>query len=885
MKFVKSIFGFCLIIILICGNGQFLYALENNTTSEDDSNDFSHDINNAKDKLVNTLNNTRNSLNRMAEVTYGLIDGSTIIVGSNQTYTNLKDAINHSKSGDTILLIPGNYSGEGNTNIIIDHDLNIGALVPSKVWVTYNNTDYSYEDFNKLTESSDDPDSIKNESIEHVENATTLDGGDSANIFNISENTNLNLEGFYITNCTNLKGGAINNRGNLTINDAYFVGNKVVDDNIWDREDGGGGAIYNEGNLDLNLVNFKFNEALDYASGGAIYNKGTINTMYRCMFSANYATGGGGAIYNKNKIVSSTKNMFVTNVADSEISHGGGAILDEGKDIINYKGNVFSFNIAQSGGGGAVDSYSNGANFENTSFIFNNAKTYGGAVRLLGGKSLNLENCTFNYNSVEHEGGSVYYTGDYFNSNSCNYTGNVADNDGGGLYLQSYENQFNNNSFTMNVGDNGGAIYHNGGTLNLNNNILLFNMANKTTSNGAGIYTKNGIFNINNNTFERNTAYGSGGAIYNQNSKGTIDYCVLNENICKNNGAALYNNYFNVSLLNSSVFNNYALGNGGAIYNDNYGTNFLVKQSLFENNTANKNGGSIYNTADSFFTYFSGFELNRAGLGTGKGSGGAIYNDANNVILSVSDFGLNYAEDSGGAIYNNGILSTDALNITYNAAAGYGGGLYDESNTWGAKDTKFSFNEAGKSGDDYYSADDKIPNIVGCIIGLALVLIVITILVVVVPEATGLYGLVAVAAGHFGLSAGVGTALLYITQVVFIAIGVGIFMAIEDAISSACPEFEEWGSKYWYVLTIIFIICAVGTSLLTGYVAGIALASSNIATSLEEGVKFVETWLQAGGIVSRALGWIFRGVGWAFMYLHVDDWVIGIVECIKSQKE
>ncbi|MDR3222843.1 MAG: hypothetical protein LBT66_03770 [Methanobrevibacter sp.] len=494
---------------------------------------------------------------------------------------------------------------------------------------------------------------------------------------------------------------------------------------------------------------------------------------------------------------------------------------------------------------------------------------------------MNLENCTFNYNAVEHEGGSIYYSGDGFNSNNCNYTGNIAGNDGGGLYLESYESQFKNNTFTMNVGDNGGAIYHNSGILNLNNNTLLFNQANKTTSNGAGIYTKNGIFNINDNTFERNIALGSGGAIYNQNSKGTINYSIFNENVCKNNGAALYNNHFNVSLLNSSVFNNYAIGNGGAIYNDNSGTNFLVRYSLFANNTANKNGGSIYNTADNFFTYFTGFQLNRAG----EGSGGAIYNDANTVILSISDFSLNYAGDSGGAIYNNGILSTNALNITNNAAGGYGGGLYDESNTWGAKDTNFAFNEASKSGDDYYTRADKTANIVGCLVGLVLILAVITALTIFVPAAAGLYGAIGAACEAAGFSA-VGTAAaIYGAQLAVILAGMLIFMGFEELVSSACSEFEEWSSKYWYIAAIVYaltgIITAMGVGAIVDAMFKVVLyfgyAANITAMGVESAVEVAMTSLEESARLLLRVVSIFTKLMYYACMIHMDDWIVGVV--------
>jgi len=620
-------------------------------------------------------------------------------------------------------------------------------------------TDYSHEDFNNFVNNNNgNSDYIYNNSVEHRENATVLNGG-GQQIFNVENGVNLELDGLFLVNGSSLKGGAIHNNGNLTINDSYFNGNEVLDNNVRDQEKGGGGAIYNEGNLNLSSTNFLRNIANDYSPGGAIYNTGNISQLEKCMFSYNSADNGGGAIYNKGKITQLIKDMFMANTANSTTGRCGGAILDEGENSLSFKDIVFSFNSALAGGGGAVDSYSANLSFENSTLTFNTAKTYGGSIRLLNGGSLDLNNLTFNYNVADHQGGSVYYTGESFKSFDCDFTGNVAKNDGGGLYLASCENsQLQSNNFTLNIGDNGGAIYQDGGSLKLEDNTLMFNSANQTTSNGGAVYTKNGMFNLNNNTFDRNYAIGSGGAIYNQNSKGLINYTTLHENLAGDNGGALYNNHFNVSINKCSVYSNYAIGSGGSIYNDKSGTNFLVNQTLFGNNTANKDGGSICNLADSFFTYFSGFGSSK----TVEGSGGALYNKGNNIIIELSDFQYNFAEEDGGGIYNNGdAIRTTNVNMTGNMAHGYGGGYYDESNHLQAELTNFKDNAAGKRGNDYYTEADKQAVIIGTMIGLAVIMIVITAVSVIVPPAAGLYGAVGASMVAAGFSAGVCEAAIY----------------------------------------------------------------------------------------------------------------------------
>ncbi|MDR2545357.1 MAG: hypothetical protein LBD03_07470 [Methanobrevibacter sp.] len=887
----KKLIGFVLVFMLLCANGQLIYAFIDNNNLDNSSKSFFNNVRQSFNDLNSNLRSFGDNVHEASELGLGVAFGTTVIVGPNEEYKNLKDAVEHSKSGDTLLLVQGNYTGEENTNINISHDLKIKTLVPFATWITYNNTDYSHEEFYKLFSNPNDsenmlPKEVMNNSIEHKENATILNG-DGKQIFNVNNGVNFELNGLFLVNGSSLKGGAIHNKGNLKINDSYFINNQVFDDNVRDQDRGYGGAIYNEGNLSIDSTNFENNRAEDYSYGGAIYNDGTISSLNNCMFQSNYADNGGGAIYNKNKISSINKCIFMYNSADSTTSHGGGAILNEGNDEISFKGVTFYSNLAISAGGGAIDSYSSKLTFDDTNFILNFG-SYGGAIRSLSADSLKLYNSSFNYNTADHQGGSLYFTGDNFNSRYSNFTGNVANHDGGGLYLGSCGNsEIHYNNFTMNVGDNGGAIYQDGGYLNLETNFLIFNSANQTTSNGGAVYTKNGMFNINNNTFDRNYAIGSGGAIYNQNSKGLINYTILHENFCNDNGGALYNNHFNVSINNCSVYSNYAIGSGGSIYNDKEGTNFLVNQTLFGNNTANKDGGSICNLADSFFTYFSGFGSSK----TVEGSGGALYNKGNNIIIELSNFQYNFAEEDGGGIYNNGnAISTTNVNMTGNMAHGYGGGYYDESNHLQAELTNFKDNAAGKRGNDYYTESDKEAVIIGTMIGLSVILIVITAVSIIVPAAAGLYGAVAVGATAAGWSAGVCTAAVYGVQALVAICASLIFIGIEEAISSACPEFEEWESEYWYIATIVFVVCAVGTALITSHIVdGIyTLAGAlnhigingSMAISAGAAIDFINSLakgLAVGGAVAAVIGRIAYVVGILFQYVHLDDWLINLI--------
>lgn len=445
---IKKLVGFCLIFTLFAGNAQFVYSFENNSLNSERGNDFVHEITKSFNDLCDNTREIGVNICNGLKMGCDLATGRVSVVDPNGTgqYRNLKEAITNSKNGDTILIVPGNYTGDDNLNLTVDHDLTIKSSAPLKQWISYNNTNYTYREFYERFNTSDED--VLNNSFYHQENAVEINGGGKSQIFNVLSNSSLELEGLFLVNGSDLKGGAIYNKGKLKINDSYFNGNEVVDYNVRDHEKGGGGAIYNEGELKLSLTDFMINRAEDYQKGGSIYNIGTITQINNCSFKSNYADNGGGAIYNNGKINPIKNSLFTGNIANSTTSHCGGAILDEGNDVIDFNRSTFTFNLANSGGGGAVDSYSSGIIFHDSNFIFNSAQTYGGALRSLNAQTLTLINSSFNYNTAGNQGGSVYYNGEDFSSHYSNFTGNVAEHDGGGLYLGSCRNSnFCNNNY------------------------------------------------------------------------------------------------------------------------------------------------------------------------------------------------------------------------------------------------------------------------------------------------------------------------------------------------------------------------------------------------------------------------------------------------------
>ena len=196
--------------------------------------------------------------------------------------------------------------------------------------------------------------------------------------------------------------------------------------------------------------------------------------------------------------------------------------------------------------------------------------------------------------------------------------------------IHSGELSFANVELSGNSGTNGGVIKQTGGKVYLHGAFI----NNTCSENGGVINSTNGFIRIDadpkstNSIFSGNSAT-NGGFIYADSS--TIEFYFMNE------------------------FDNYEI--------DDY--------IQISNNTAAESGGAIYLTGNSTLTLSTGIWENNV---ASSGSGGAIYIDSKaeahliegNKILNRVDKTYpepkilrNFAQTSGGAIYNGGLLNLD----------------------------------------------------------------------------------------------------------------------------------------------------------------------------------------------------------------------------------
>ena len=170
-------------------------------------------------------------------------------------------------------------------------------------------------------------------------------------IFKVESSGSLSLSGFnisggtvigsHIVNVESNYGGAILNKGELTIQDMVFEENIAVS--------GGALAIYAQGTFNIDNSVFRNNEARQ--NGGAIFNNGTgtaqINTV---LFENNQATGQymvpssgrGGAIYNISDDMVITDSKFIGN---ESLFYGG--VFVNSSNTLEINRSIISGNSAQ----------------------------------------------------------------------------------------------------------------------------------------------------------------------------------------------------------------------------------------------------------------------------------------------------------------------------------------------------------------------------------------------------------------------------------------------------------------------------------------------------------------------------------------------------------
>ncbi|WP_407377749.1 C1 family peptidase [Methanobrevibacter sp.] len=184
---------------------------------------------------------------------------------------------------------------------------------------------------------------------------------------------------------------------------------------------------------------------------------------------------------------------------------------------------------------------------------------------------VSLVNCTFDNNQAEN-GGAIYMDGGYLNIEDSQFLNNYAKNSGGAIYTDFVNATITSTKFRNNhaLNELGGAIY---------------------------IYNSP-VFNCINVEVNDNDAR-FGGAIAALDSITSLNNITARNNRAKYYGGAVFAIYHTLSIENSILDSNSA-SDGGALYADHIDS-FIIHSNIFSNNNAEKTAGAVYSVLSEYY--------------------------------------------------------------------------------------------------------------------------------------------------------------------------------------------------------------------------------------------------------------------------------------------
>ena len=417
-------------------------------------------------------------------------------------------------------------------------------------------------------------------------------------------------------------------------------------------------SMFNVTGTNVAFKNINFVNGFTENEGGVLHITGNGSSIINCTFTNNKADVEAAAIFLKSANATIMDSKFINNSANYT-----GALLVKGENTI-IDNCLFKDNFANISAGAVGWSYKKNGIIRNSIFINNSAVNEGGgAIFWNSAPNGQIINSRFYNNTAKPDGGAIFIRNatnfqiidsTFEANNATNHTidstfdKNNATGKGGAVYWFEGNGTVINSTFNRNYAEeDGGAIY-----LRVQNGILKDSnfTGNKAYYNGA-VYLNSIEGTVYDCIFINNTATDSAGALgWVKKENGTIAYCKFADNSAPRGGAIFLNNGTEFYIRNSVFENNNASKHGGAIFWDS-GNEGRIIGCQFKNNNASEFGGAIcWNNTENGYISHSQFDNNKAH------EGGAIYFSGSKGTISYSSFTNNTAV-SGGAIYNNGTIS------------------------------------------------------------------------------------------------------------------------------------------------------------------------------------------------------------------------------------
>lgn len=334
-----------------------------------------------------------------------------------------------------------------------------------------------------------------------------------------------------------------------------------------------------------------------------------------------------------------------------------------------------------------------------------------------GGAAINATSCS-----------AVNITGCKFEN--CISTASAATGFGGAIYWDGGTLNLSNTDITSCGAPKGAAIYVESGKVVMDSGTISGNTA---TTDGGGVYVaSNGTFIMSGGTISGNTATnGTGGGICNEgitclydgatignaSASGTAESATACSNKAGTNGGGIYNGKklalgykawastatapaaSDKEALTKGVYYNYA-GTGGGIFNSNSGTIYIASGNISKNlaSSASDGGGGIYNYGAGAKLYVTGgtIDYNKAR----DGAGVYMHNSAFNLNGGTIDHNT-ATNDAGGVgltgTSNSAKFTFESGTISNNTAANDAGGVGVLNGIFTMNDGEISGNSATHS--------------------------------------------------------------------------------------------------------------------------------------------------------------------------------------------
>ncbi len=329
-------------------------------------------------------------------------------------FDNIKEAVEYAEYAETIVVMPGTYSGQGNYDIdFLGKAVKIRGAGPENTIIDCRDLGRGF-------------------------------------YFHSRERTDSVLDGVTITNGRAYYGGAVNcsNGSSPTINNCVFRDNWAVS---WGSTGGMGAAVYNDSsNPAFTNCTFAGNMAVWYGAG--MFNSSSNPTMANCTFKENLCGYGGGGMFNDNSRPILNSCTFNNNSAQIR---GGAMYNDESNPMIT--GCTFNGNAAITWDGGGIFGLGGALVMADCQFVGNIAGDWGGAI-CVSECVLTFNSCDIINNTAGSAGGGFYLDWSEMTLTNCVIAGNTVAGAGSGVYSDGSTSELTNCTFASNSAEYGDSF-------------------------------------------------------------------------------------------------------------------------------------------------------------------------------------------------------------------------------------------------------------------------------------------------------------------------------------------------------------------------------------------------------------------------------------------